>query len=153
MQFQMTTQLAGQPFGVRYQETQLEPIVGCVHGLEVTIDHGDALQGHLGQPAGNVQAGQHAVDVGGLYQDQMAVVLGVVWNCDSKNFVTCGTTSSSVVAWNGSLRIRSRSAANLKVFMWFSFCWAQESPSIRVEGRSLMGLVEWVAWMGAVRFG
>ena len=78
MCFQRTTQLAGKPFGVRYQEVDTELIVGQPNGVETSIGHGDALEGHLGQSVGHVQIVQDAVHVGGFHENQIAVVFGAV---------------------------------------------------------------------------
>ena len=66
-------------FGVRYEEPEGELIVGDVHGVAPMIDHGDALEGHLGQSIGHVQIVQDAVHVLAFDQDEIAVILGAVW--------------------------------------------------------------------------
>ena len=48
MAFQMPPDIAGQPFGVRYQEVEAELIVWQPNGKEASVDHGDALEGCLG---------------------------------------------------------------------------------------------------------
>jgi hypothetical protein len=78
MVFQMPPHIAGQPIGVRDQETQSELVVGEVHGVETSVDHGDALEGHLGKSIGHVQIVQDACRVAGFDQDEIAVVLGAV---------------------------------------------------------------------------
>ena len=74
----MPPRLAGQPFGVRDEEAEGELIVGDVDGVETSVDHRDALEGHLGQSPRHVQIVQDTVHVVGFDQDEIAVVLGAV---------------------------------------------------------------------------
>ena len=78
MRLQMQTYFDGQPLGVRDQEVEAELIVGQPNGEEATVDHGDALEGHLGQTVGHVQIVQDTVNVGGFDEDEIAIILGAV---------------------------------------------------------------------------
>ena len=72
MVFQCTTQIAGQPVAVRYQKVEAELIVWQPNGEETSVDHGDALEGHLGQPVGHIQIVQDAVHVTGFQEDEIS---------------------------------------------------------------------------------
>ena len=78
MGFKMPPHIAGQPFGVRDEEPEGELVVGQVYGVETSVGHGDALEGHLGQLVGHVQVVQDAVHVAGFQQDEIAVVFGAI---------------------------------------------------------------------------
>ena len=75
----MSSNITGQPLLVRDQEAESELVIGEVHGIEAPVDHGHALEGHLGQSIGHVQIVQDAVNVAGFHEDEPAVVLGAVW--------------------------------------------------------------------------
>jgi hypothetical protein len=76
MRFQMSPHVAGQPRFVRDQEVEAELIVRQPHSEEASVDHGDALEGHLGQSPGHVQIIQDACRVARFQEDEPAVVFG-----------------------------------------------------------------------------
>jgi hypothetical protein len=78
MRFQMSANVARQPFCIRDQEVEAELIVWQPNGEETSVDHGDDFEGHLGQSPGHVQIVQDTVNVAGFQEDQPAVVFGVV---------------------------------------------------------------------------
>jgi hypothetical protein len=47
-------------------------------GATPTVDHGDSLEGHIRQSPRHVQVRQHAVDVVGFQEDEIAVILGTI---------------------------------------------------------------------------
>jgi hypothetical protein len=72
----MMTQHARQPISFRYQDAQRELTVGQIDSMETYVDHGEHLEGQLGQAPRYVEIGQQAVDVAGFDQNEIAAIAG-----------------------------------------------------------------------------